>query len=64
MSKYQILSNILYQIEYPSDYTGGSAGYPTFSIAYLVYSTTHKAVPYHFLLIVLIAGRGLRGPTL
>ena len=41
MSKSQVPSNILYHIEYSSDYTGGSAGYPTFSIPYLVYSISH-----------------------
>ena len=41
MSRSQILSNTLYHIEYSSDYTGCSAVYPTFSIAYLVYSTSH-----------------------
>ena len=43
MPKSQILSNIIHHIEYYSDYTGGSARYPTFSIAYLVYSTSHCA---------------------
>ena len=36
----EILSNILLHIEYSSDYTGSSAGYPIFSIAYVVYSTS------------------------
>ena len=31
----EILSNILCHMEYSSDYAGGSAGYPNFSIAYL-----------------------------
>ena len=44
MSKSQILSNILYHMEYSSDYTGGSARYPTFSIAYLVYSTSQRSI--------------------
>ena len=42
ISKSQFLSNILYHIDYSSDYTGSAAGYPTFFIAYLVYSTSHS----------------------
>ena len=42
MSRSQILSNIQYHIEYSSDYTGVSVDYPTFSIAYLIYSTSHQ----------------------
>ena len=41
MSNSQILSNILYPIEYSYGYTEVPAGYPTFSIAYLIYSTSH-----------------------
>ena len=41
MSNSQIISNILYPIEYSYDYTEVPAGYPTFSIAYLIYSTSH-----------------------
>ena len=37
----EIPSNILYHIEYSYDYTEVAAGYPTFSIAYLIYSTSH-----------------------
>ena len=44
MSKSQILSSILYHIEYSSDYTGASAGYPTLSIAYLTYSTSQYSL--------------------
>ena len=43
-AKYCILeipSNILYPIEYSYDYTEVPAGYPPFSIAYLIYSTLH-----------------------
>ena len=36
----EILSNILYHIEYPSGCTRVSVGYLTFFIAYLVYSTS------------------------
>ena len=36
----EIQSNILYHIEYSYDYTQVPAGYPTFSIAYLIYSTS------------------------
>ena len=43
MSNSQILSNILYPIEYSYGYTEVPAGYPTFSIAYLIYSTSHVA---------------------
>ena len=42
-SNSQILSNILYPIEYSYDYTQVPAGYSTFSIAYLIYSTSHAA---------------------
>ena len=35
----EILSNILYPIEYSYAFTEVSAGYQTFSIAYLIYST-------------------------
>ena len=41
MSKSQILSNILHPIEFSYDYTEVPAGYSTFSIAYLIYSTSH-----------------------
>ena len=40
--KSQIQINILHHLEYSSDYTGGSTRYPTFSIAYLVYSTSQE----------------------
>ena len=40
MSNSQILSNILYPIEYSFDYSEVPAGYPTFSIAYLIYPTS------------------------
>ena len=33
-------------MEYSFDYTGNSAGYPAFSIAYLVYSTRHISPPW------------------
>ena len=39
----EILSSILYPIEYSYDYTEVPAGYPTFSIACLIYSTSHHA---------------------
>ena len=35
----EILSNILYPIEYSYDFTEVPAGYPSFAIAYLIYST-------------------------
>ena len=35
----EILSNILYPIEYSDDFTEVPAGYPSFAIAYLIYST-------------------------
>ena len=41
MSNSQIISNILYPIEHSYDYTEVPAGYPIFSIAYLIYSTSH-----------------------
>ena len=41
MSNSQILSNIIYPIEYSYGYTEIPAGYPTFSVAYLIYSTSH-----------------------
>ena len=37
----KILSNILYPIEYSYGYTEVPTGYPTLSIAYLIYSTSH-----------------------
>ena len=40
MSNSQILSNILYPIEYSSGYTEVPTGYPTLSIAYLIHSTS------------------------
>ena len=40
----KILSNILYPIEYSYDSTGVPTGYPTFSIAYLIYSTHHNGL--------------------
>ena len=43
MSDSQTLSNIIYPIAYTYDYTQVPAGYPTFSIAYLIYSTSHVA---------------------
>ena len=43
ISNSQILSNVLYPIEYSYDYTEVPAGYPTFSIACLIYSTSHHA---------------------
>ena len=43
-SNSQILSNILYPIEYSYGYTEVPAGYPTFSIAYLIYSTPQWAL--------------------
>ena len=46
ISKYQILSNTLYHMEYSFDYTGNSAGYPTFSVAYLVYSKRHVSTTW------------------
>ena len=45
ISKSQVLSNILYHREYYYGYNGSSAGYPTFSIAYLVYSTSQQYRP-------------------
>ena len=44
MSNSQILSNILYPIEYSYGSTEVPTGYPTFSIAYLIYSTSHHVV--------------------
>ena len=35
-----LIPSILYHIEYSSGYAGVSVGYPTFSIAYLIYSTS------------------------
>ena len=40
MSKSQILSDTIYHTEYYSAHAGGSAHHPTFSTAYLVYSTS------------------------
>ena len=40
----EILSNILCSIEYSYGSTEVPTGYPTFSIAYLIYSTSHWAV--------------------
>ena len=37
----EILSNILYSIEYSYVSTEVPTDYPTFSIAYLIYSTSH-----------------------
>ena len=37
----EIFSYFLYHVEYSTDYTEGSADYPTFSLAYLVFSTSH-----------------------
>ena len=39
----EILSNILHPIEYSYGSTEVSTIYPTFSIAYLIYSTSHKS---------------------
>ena len=50
----QTLSNIIYPIEYTYDYTQVPAGYPTFSIAYLIYSTSHVAEGIQPLDIILI----------
>ena len=36
----EILSNILYHVQYSSNHIQVSAGYPTLSIAYLIYSTS------------------------
>ena len=36
--------NILYYMEYSYDYTEVPAGYPTFSIACLIYSTSHLGI--------------------
>ena len=44
MSNSQIISNILYPIEYSYGYTEVPTGYPTLSIAYLIYSTSHMDV--------------------
>ena len=41
----EILSNILHSIEYSYGSTEVPTGYPTFSIAYLIYSTSHFFVP-------------------
>ena len=40
----RILSNILYPIEYSYGYTEVPTGYPTLSIAYLIYSTSQKSI--------------------
>ena len=40
----EIRSNILYPIEYSYDYTEVPAGYPSFSIAYLIFSTSHMTI--------------------
>ena len=40
----EVLRNILYPIEYSYDYTDVPGGYPTFSIAYLIYSTSHNTI--------------------
>ena len=43
-SNSKILSDILYPIKYPHDFTEVPAGYPTFFIADLIYSTSHESV--------------------
>ena len=42
MSNSQIQCNIIYPIQYSYGYTEVPAGYPAFSISYLIYSTSHQ----------------------